>query len=120
MVTETLAVPVTPLLLAATANGPPTLPPAVNRPLASIVPPPLTDQAKAGGGLITASERVGSRGGELLGAVRDHGGIRGRDANLRYRADHGDVDAGRHAEVADGIGGAGGKHISARAGHCSR
>ena len=43
-VTDTLAVPVTVPLAAVTLNGPPALEPARNNPLASIVPPPDTDQ----------------------------------------------------------------------------
>jgi hypothetical protein len=43
-VTVTLAVPVFPLLAAVTVNGPPAVPPAVNRPPLEIDPPPETVQ----------------------------------------------------------------------------
>ena len=47
LATVTLAVPGTPPLAAVTVNVP-AVEPALNRPLASMVPPPLTDQVKAG------------------------------------------------------------------------
>ena len=50
-VTVTLAVPLTLPLVAVTVKGPPAVEPAVNRPEALIVPPPLTDQVKVGWGL---------------------------------------------------------------------
>ena len=50
-VTETLAVPLIPPLVAVTVYGPPAVVPAVNRPLALMVPPPDTDQLKVGWGL---------------------------------------------------------------------
>ncbi len=50
---EMPAVPVMLLVYAVMVNGPPTLAPAVNRPLSSMYPPSLTDHAKGGGGSIT-------------------------------------------------------------------
>ena len=47
-VTVTLAVPLTFPLDAVTVKGPPAVEPAVNKPDALMVPPPLTDQAKVG------------------------------------------------------------------------
>jgi hypothetical protein len=49
LVTVTLAVPLVPPLAAVTVKGPPALV-AVNKPDASIVPPPLANQVKAGWG----------------------------------------------------------------------
>ena len=50
--TVTLAVPLTLPLDAVTVKGPPAVAPAVNNPDALMVPPPFTDQAKVGCGLI--------------------------------------------------------------------
>ena len=50
-VTVTLAVPVTLPLVAVTVKGPPAVEPAVNKPAASIVPPPFADHPNAGCGL---------------------------------------------------------------------
>ena len=52
LATVTLAVPFTPPLDAVTVNGPPVDEPAVNKPEDEIVPPPPTNQLKAGCGLI--------------------------------------------------------------------
>jgi len=46
--TETDAEPETPEAAAVTAKGPPTVAAAVKRPETLIVPPPVTDQVKAG------------------------------------------------------------------------
>ena len=51
-VTVTLAVPLTLPLAAVTVKGPPAVEPAVNKPAASIVPPPVTDHVNVGCGLI--------------------------------------------------------------------
>src|SRR4051812_36582868 len=48
LVTTKLAVPVLPPPDAVTVNGPPTIAPAVNRPVPLIVPPPLTLQLNVG------------------------------------------------------------------------
>ena len=50
-VTVTLAEPLRLPLVAFTVKGPPAVVPAVNKPEVLIVPPPLTDQVKAGCGL---------------------------------------------------------------------
>src|SRR5207245_1923765 len=52
LVTVTLAVPLTPPLVAFTVKGPPPVEPAVNNPDRLMVPPPLTDQANVGCGLL--------------------------------------------------------------------
>jgi len=49
-VTVTLAIPLTPPLVAVTVNGPPAVLPAVKSPLLLIIPPPLAVQAKLGWG----------------------------------------------------------------------
>ena len=51
-VTVTLAVPLTLPLAAVPVKGPPAVEPAVNKPAASIVPPPVTDHVNVGCGLI--------------------------------------------------------------------
>jgi hypothetical protein len=51
-VTVTLAVPVTLPLVAVTVKGPPAVEPAVNKPEALMLPPPLTDQVNVGCGFI--------------------------------------------------------------------
>jgi len=51
LVTVTLAVPLTLPLDAVTVNGPPAVDPAVNRPEALMLPPPVTDQVNVGCGL---------------------------------------------------------------------
>ena len=51
LVTVTLAVPFTLPLAAVTVKGPPAVEPAVNKPDALIVPPPLTNQVNVGCGL---------------------------------------------------------------------
>lgn len=50
LVTVTLAVPNAEPLVAVTVKGPPAVAPAVNRPLAEMVPPPLLDQLNSGCG----------------------------------------------------------------------
>ena len=50
-VTVTLAVPPTLPLAAVTVKGPPVVAPAVNKPVESMLPPPLTDQLNVGCGL---------------------------------------------------------------------
>jgi hypothetical protein len=52
LVTVTLALPLTLPLLAVTVKGPPALAPAVNKPVALMVPPPLTVHVNVGCGLM--------------------------------------------------------------------